>query len=149
MSKNVVQTLELHQACCYDHFPEEHVPVTSHSAGEETLPNIRTEPPQMQLHDVSSSPIIVNQKQHISTCPSAHPHEEVIGHHEVSLLFPKLNKSKDLKYSSQVLPSTIFTIFVDLLWILFSSFIPSLYYGAQNCTWYLILLMQPRIQFSF
>ena len=54
----------------------------------------------------------------------------------LSLLFSKLEKPKDLSYSSQDIPSSPFTSFVALLWMHSRTFTSFLNSWTQNCTQY-------------
>lgn len=62
MSERVVQTLELHQAQCSNHFPEDPVSMHNHLLDEESCHNIQPEPPLSQLDYIPLGPIAGDQK---------------------------------------------------------------------------------------
>ncbi|XP_074391892.1 LON peptidase N-terminal domain and RING finger protein 2 isoform X2 [Zonotrichia albicollis] len=78
------------QACGYDHFLEEPVPVPSHPLGEKSFTKIQPKPPQTQLHAVSSGPVPGHPRKEISAWASTSPCEEAVNSDEVSSRFPLL-----------------------------------------------------------
>lgn len=80
MSEITIQTLlELWQAQCHDHFPEEAVPAPDQPLSEEPCPDIRSEPPLVtaSCYSLGFCSITGHQREEISACPSTPHHEEV------------------------------------------------------------------------
>jgi len=111
-------------------FPGEPVPAPEHSLGEKLFPNIQSEPLLLFLQFLLLTP--ERRDQHLPFFSSCE--EDVSCHEPLFNLFSRLNKARDFSCSSHLLPSTTFTIFVALLWILSNSFMSFLYCNAENCT---------------